>query len=250
MRILVVNDDGIEADGIHALAKPFLADNEVFMIAPVQERSGFSHSVTIFRDMVYRKTKHLAESYAVDGTPADCVKLGLIHLFKNRLPDLVLSGINSGPNLGSDIMYSGTVAAASEAVFLGIPAIAVSLGTWEADQNYYTAAADFVFRNLCALYHLAKKYAGEILLSINYPCTADFRGGVFTKAGINWYDDYFDEGAQGIVQLKGQPVQHKLDETDCDVAWVKKGFASISPIRIDRNHYEILEHYKDKVALE
>jgi len=266
MRILLVNDDGIDAPGLRIMAETLSCEHELYIVAPEAERSGFSHSVTIFRDMRYGKAAYDAvESYAISGTPADCVKFAVIHLFKDRRPDLVLSGINSGPNLGSDIMYSGTVAAASEGVFLGIPAIAVSLGGFiapdahgasEARQHYqarefYTEAAGFIKRNLAALYAAAKERAGEMLLNINYPVKIPFRGAAFTKAGLNWYDDYFDESAgEGVVQLKGKPTPHFSDETDCDVAMVKQGYASITPLRLDRNHYEALAELREKVKLE
>lgn len=250
MRILVVNDDGIDAAGLHALAEKFAPGNEIYMVAPESERSGFSHSVTIFRDIRYYKTAHGIESYALSGTPADCVKFGVLHLFRDKRPDVVLSGINSGPNLGSDIMYSGTVAAASEAVFLNVPAIAVSLGDWTTEKKSYEAAAEFMKRNFAALYGVAEKHAGEILLSVNYPCGVPYKGAVFTKAGVNWYDDYFDETENtGIVQLKGKPVPHNSDEGDCDVSRIKNGYATVTPVRLDRNHYEILESCKDKVKL-
>ena len=256
MRILLVNDDGINAVGLNVMAETFCKEHDVCVVAPESERSGFSHSVTIFRNMHYAKTQHEVESYSVSGTPADCVKFGVIHLFKDRKPDLVLSGINSGPNIGSDIMYSGTVAAASEAVFLGIPAIAVSLGGWLEqrehfkEREYYLEAAEFVKRNLENLYGLVKTYTGELLLNVNYPVNRSYKGAVFSKAGLNWYDDYFDTcETPGVVQLKGMPVSHKQDETDCDVAWIKKGYAVITPLRLDRNHYEVLERCKDQVKL-
>ena len=256
MRILLVNDDGIAAAGIRVLAEMLRGSHELLIVAPDSERSGFSHSVTIFRDMRYTKNEAEIDSYAVSGTPADCVKFAVLHLFKDKLPDLVLSGINSGPNLGSDIMYSGTVAAASEAVFFGIPAIAVSLGGFLGirehynERTYYTAAAEFIGRNLDELYAAAKAHAGEMLLNINYPLTTPFRGARFTKAGLNWYDDYYDESAEpGTVQLKGKPLAHVSDETDCDVYQIRNGYASVTPVRLDRNHYEALELLKAKVKL-
>ena len=155
MKILLVNDDGIDAVGLKTLAETLSGEHELYIVAPEAERSAFSHSVTIFRDIRYIKTAHeTIESYSISGTPADCVKFTIIHLFKDAKPDLVLSGINSGPNLGSDIMYSGTVAAASEAVFLGIPAVAVSLGGFMAvdtcvrahykAREHYLEAAGFI----------------------------------------------------------------------------------------------------------
>jgi len=210
MRILLTNDDGINAPGILQMMDTFSSDHEIIVVAPEGERSGHSHSVTIFRNMRFFKAEHkVKEAYALEGSPADCVKFAVIHLFKDNLPDLVLSGINSGPNMGSDIMYSGTVAAATEAVHLGIPAIALSLATWvEGDNNLYKDAAEFLKRNLDSLYKTAKAHVGEVVLNINYP-HKPFLGAKWVKAGINWYDDFYEECKKtGMVQLKGIPAPH------------------------------------------
>jgi len=248
MRILVVNDDGIDFKGIKILAETFSKEHEVVVIAPNSQRSGFSHSVTIFSALRYNNVLNSnIESYTITGTPADCVKLGVLHILKNRLPDLVLSGINSGPNLGCDIMYSGTVAAASEGSFLNIPSIAISLGHWTNDTKHYMDAANFVKRNLDSLYKIASAIKGSGLLSINYP-TSTFKGGVFTMSGINWYDDYYDTSdCGGFVTLKGEPVTHKFEKIDCDVAHIKNGFATVTPLKLDRNYYEVLEELRGKV---
>ena len=102
-----------------------------------------------------------------------------------------------------------------------------------------------------ALYGIASSHAGQIALSINYPVNTPFKGAVFTKTGVNWYGDYYDKTECGGVQLKGTPLTHESDKNACcDVAHIKKGYASITPIRLDRTHHEILEQYKDKVKFE
>jgi 5'-nucleotidase len=124
-RILVTNDDGVHSEGIHALAAALTAVGDVTVVAPIQESSAIGHALTLRRPL---RIDQVRESfYAVDGTPTDCVNLGVAVLFKGELPDLVVSGINTGWNLGDDVTYSGTVAGALEAALLGIPAIAVSL---------------------------------------------------------------------------------------------------------------------------
>jgi 5'-nucleotidase len=249
MRVLIVNDDGIDAVGIRVLAEVVkAAGHEVVMIAPESERSAYSHSVTIFRDMRYEKRAGAIEAYAISGTPADCVKFGVLYLLKEKRPDLVLSGINMGPNLGFDVMYSGTVAAASEAAFLNLPAVAVSLGDWTSERVLYEAAAGFVVRNLTALYGAALSARGEALLSINYP-TAAFKGVKWTKAGVNLYDDYFDEQENGAVQLKGRPILHADDAGDCDVGHMREGYATVTPLTLDRNHYAWLNRFRGEVRL-
>jgi len=250
MRILICNDDGIAYKGIHALINAFKGEHEVIVIAPDGERSGFSHSVTIFKSFNYSQGGvEGVESYAVSGTPADCVKLGVLHILKKRPPDLVISGINSGPNLGGDVMYSGTVAGASEGVYLGIPAIALSLGFWINKEDSYKKAADFLKQNLDTLYKIASDYAGQVMLNINYP-VGEVKGVVFTKTGVNAYCDYYfenegEEGKANIVQLKGEPVTHKNDINSCDVAYIKQGFVTITPLQLDRTRHDLVEEYKD-----
>lgn len=136
MRILVCNDDGYRADGILALASALRAVAAVDIVAPVENRSGASNSLTLDRPLRVRRAEDGA--YGVDGTPADCINLAL-HSLLEAPPDLVMSGINAGENLGDDVLYSGTVAAAMEACLLGVPAIAVSLAG--ANPTHYASAA-------------------------------------------------------------------------------------------------------------
>jgi len=247
MKILLVNDDGINFKGIRFLEQAFSKDHEVILVAPSNERSGFSHSVTIFSPISYTKLDGKNEEYSVDGTPADCIKLAVLYLLKDRLPDFIISGINSGPNLGCDTMYSGTVGAAAEGVFMGIPSIAVSLGFWTQKDPAYIGAADFIKRNLDTLYRLSKKHQGKALFNINYPISG-FKGVRFTKTGINSYDDFFDfvEEEKGKVrmQLKGQTITHRLDKGDCDVAYIKEGYATITPLMLDKTCHKLLKNYK------
>jgi len=259
MRILITNDDGVLAPGIHALVEAFREEHEVIMIAPDEERSGFSHSVTIFKPISYsgvgdKVPFKKVEAYAVSGTPADCVKLGVLHILKNRPINLVISGINSGPNLGGDIMYSGTVGAANEGVFLGVPAIAISLGFWTRKTDYYNEVAEYLKRNLDILYKLASESTGKVLLNVNYPIKTEYKGTVFTKAGTNnSYDDYFDfcEEKEGTItlQLKGDIVIFNDENNKCDVDYVKDGYATITPIKLDRTHHELVNKYQQETEI-
>src|SRR5512134_2542779 len=124
-RILVTNDDGVHSEGIQALADALRALGEVTVIAPHQESSAIGHALTLRRPLRLERVRDGV--YMVDGTPTDCVNIGVAILLKGELPDLVVSGINTGWNLGDDVTYSGTVSGALEAALLGIPAIAVSL---------------------------------------------------------------------------------------------------------------------------
>ena len=130
MRILLVNDDGVFADGINALAAALKKEHEVIIAAPKSERSGFSHSLTYYKafaaEKIVLKGNEDVEAYSVDASPADCTKFGIAHILRDRKPDLVISGINLGMNVGIDTCYSGTVGAAMEAAMFGGKAMAVS----------------------------------------------------------------------------------------------------------------------------
>lgn len=134
MDILVTNDDGIRSKGLVELVKALSIVGNVYVVAPDRERSGTGHAVTMHRPLrVTEETMPGAvTSFQVDGTPADCVKLGLEALLDHR-PDLVVSGVNAGPNLGTDVLYSGTVSAAVEALIMGIPALAVSIADYSGE---------------------------------------------------------------------------------------------------------------------
>jgi len=141
MQILISNDDGVNAEGIHALAKEF-SDFKVVIVAPERERSTTGHSLTLHKPLRLQKVNK--NVYWVSGGPADCIYLGISEVFKGKKPDLVLSGINRGANLGQDVFYSGTASAAREATNLGIPAMAVSLDLSyhkKEKSEHYAAAA-------------------------------------------------------------------------------------------------------------
>jgi 5'-nucleotidase len=166
MRILVTNDDGVEAAGIDALAKALSSRHEVWVFAPDRERSGISHALTLGRP---GKVRRLSERrYSCSGSPADCVVLALLGAL-GPAPELVVSGINRGPNLGTDIVYSGTCGAAREAVLSGIPGIALSCATRE-EQPRYGAAAGFVLREL---ERLASACSDEAFVNVNAPSSND-----------------------------------------------------------------------------
>ncbi|MDD4169764.1 MAG: 5'/3'-nucleotidase SurE, partial [Desulfotomaculaceae bacterium] len=166
MRILISNDDGINAEGINVLRKSLEDDAEIFVVAPDRERSATGHMITMHRplrvkEQVYPGTN--SKGWAVDGTPSDCVKIGLEALLPEP-PDLVISGINLGPNLGTDILYSGTVSAAIEGIINDIPAIAISLASYE--YRDFTCAGEFI-RKL--VQGIGKELYGSLLININVP---------------------------------------------------------------------------------
>ena len=240
MRILLTNDDGIDAEGIRALYNELSKEFDCIVVAPDGERSASSHSLSIHNDLFYRKTD---AGFAVSGTPADCVKIGILHLLDSP-PDVVISGINNGSNLGSDIMYSGTVSAAFEAAYLNVRGIAVSLSKHNAPHEYYEKAAKLLHNNLKMFLDLP--LGNETVLNVNYPVRAPFVGIAFTKAGINLYNDTFVAGENNDGwRLKGVAVEHDLNESDCDVELIKKGYATVSPLKLDRNDYDCLARLKE-----
>src|SRR6201993_4616328 len=173
-RVLVSNDDGIQSPGIKLLeeiARDLSPD--VWVVAPEQEQSAASHSLTTRRPL--RMSETATQRYAVDGTPTDCVMLAVKHLLRGRRPDLVLSGINAGGNVGEDLTYSGTVAAAMEATLLGIPAIALSQHFLDGEPIPWETAARFapeVIRRLTEL-----PWPEHTLINVNFPAAAPPGGG-------------------------------------------------------------------------
>lgn len=162
VRILLSNDDGYQASGIRVLFEKFIIEHEVIMVAPERDRSGASNSLTLDRPL--SATEVEPNIYRVNGTPTDCVHLAITGLFEQE-PDIVVSGINAGPNLGDDVLYSGTVAAAMEGRFLGYPAIAVSSGAFA--PHHLDAAAELVMGMINKL--LLKPLPGNMILNINIP---------------------------------------------------------------------------------
>jgi len=240
MRILISNDDGIYANGIGALRKALeeVAD-EVYVVAPDRERSACGHGITVTRP-IRAKIHHFksgkAKGWVVDGTPADCVKLGLEALLENP-PDLVVSGINLGPNLRTDVLYSGTVSAAFEGIINHVPALAVSLAAW--DNVDYTAAANFMKEFVPLV--IANPLDLGILLNINVPPDYDGRGVKITRLArrryINVFDKRVDPRGQIYFWMAGEP--HNLDEDDpeTDAAAVKSGYISVTPLGLDLTDY-------------
>ncbi|GAB6053904.1 5'/3'-nucleotidase SurE [Magnetospira thiophila] len=170
-RVLITNDDGIDAPGLRvleAVARTFSSD--VWVVAPQQEQSGAGHSLTLRRPL---RIRHLAEQrMTIDGTPTDCVMLAVKHLMQDRRPDLILSGVNRGANMGEDVTYSGTIAAAMEGTLLGIPSIALSLHTedrGEARWGTVEALAPDVIRQVTEV-----AWSRNCLINVNFPdCPPD-----------------------------------------------------------------------------
>jgi len=235
LRILLTNDDGIFAEGLAVLRRAVadLAEN-VYVIAPDRERSAASHAITMHRPLRVRETKFedpRCRGWVVDGTPADCVKLALESLLPSP-PDLVVAGINLGPNLGTDVLYSGTVASAVEGLLNGVPSLAVSLAT-RRDPDYEEAAA-FV-RELIPLV-LERGLPPGTLLNINVPAGSP-RGHRITVLGalryVNAIDHRVDPRGRDYFWMAGQPEVVGEAGPETDIAAVRAGYISVTPLNVD-----------------
>ena len=245
MRILVSNDDGVTAPGIAVLAKELTTVAEIDVIAPDRNRSGASNSLTLTRPLRVRKLDN--GFYSIDGTPTDCVHLGLTG-FLNPVADMVVSGINDGANLGDDILYSGTVAAAMEGRYLGLPAIAVSM-VGDNIQHYHTAA-----RIACQLVNKLSihKLPAQTILNINVPNLplSEIRGIQVTRLGTR-------HGAEPIVKEfdpRGRPIYWvgaPGSEADAgpgtDFYAITQQFVSITPLHLDMTHYKLFDQLSNWV---
>ncbi len=244
--ILVCNDDGIDAPGIEILAAAMTALGDVYVAAPATEQSAVGHAITV-RDPVRARPYEFdewaghVEAYAVTGTPADCVKLA-VNQFLPHVPDLVVSGINRGPNTAVNVIYSGTVSAATEAAILGIDAAAFSLCAWE-DGHYDTAAR---FARRIAARVLREGLPEGVLLNVNVPDlpVAEVQGVAVTRQARSRWKESFEARTDPFDRpyywLTGTFVN--LDEgDDTDVGAIEAGRVSITPIHYDLTAYAHLD---------
>jgi 5'-nucleotidase len=245
-KILITNDDGYESPGIIAVAEALAALGDVMVVAPDRDRSGVSHSVSIAAPVAVSDVFGRAvPTYRCSGTPADCVVVGTYDLCGGT-PSLLVSGINRGANLGDDINYSGTFAAALEGVIVGVPSIAVSLAaSWpEAGREHHWETAASVAKTVASDV-LAHGLPRHTLLNVNVPNVARdaLRGVSYVRQGRKAYRDRVDrrENPRGgtYYWLWGAFDPANIED-DTDLAAIRDGFASITPIRLDRTDDEEL----------
>jgi 5'-nucleotidase len=247
MRILLTNDDGIYAKGIEVLHRTLEADHEVIVVAPETERSAVGHAITFLDPLrtksVYRNGAFFG--YAIDGYPADCVKLAIAELIEPA-PEIVVSGINVGANVGVNVIYSGTVSAATEAAVLGIPSIAVSIDAFE-DPEFDTAA-----RFIRGMLHLVERHGlpAGVSLNVNVPNVPpeEVRGVRVTRQGnlkfLERYDRRIDPRNHEYYWLcSSHPIPEKDPEADFQA--VAEGYISITPIQYDLTCYRMMEALKE-----
>jgi len=240
MKILVSNDDGILARGIGLLTEVCAAVGQVTVVAPDREQSGTSHSLTLHRPV--RANRRPDGAFQVDGTPTDCVLLALGALMPER-PDWVISGINHGPNMGEDVLYSGTVAAAMEGLAAGIPSIAVSYGSFDLEHlESHRAGLQRLIERIVKV----ENFPEETLLNINLPSVpaAAVKGVKVTNLGSRVFHEEIarmkDPWGRDIYWIGGGHVTWS-GGAESDFQAVQDGYISVTPLHVDLTNYELLE---------
>jgi len=243
--ILLTNDDGYASEGVNTLFRALSRIHTVYSIAPDREQSASSHSLTLNRPLrLHRLDKY---RYTTDGTPTDCVMLGIHSIFRKRHPDMIISGINHGGNMGDDVTYSGTVAAAIEGAILRVPSLAVSMVRWEPGMPMMRAAR-FVVRFL-AVYQ-TMNLDPSIFLNINLPPDTGkpYREFEFTRQGFRSYRDIVihktDPRGKAYYWIGGWPKWRSTPGTD--FAAVQRGRISVTPMKLDFTDREALKQLANR----
>ncbi|MFC1517953.1 5'/3'-nucleotidase SurE [Candidatus Margulisiibacteriota bacterium] len=254
MKILLTNDDGINSPGLRALVLELSKIAELFVLAPDRQRSLVSHSLTLNKPLKVTERRGLFEknisAFELNGMPADCVKVGIRELMDTK-PDLVIAGINEEPNLGTDVVYSGTVSAAREAVLEGIPSIAVSISNKQPNTDF-SYAAGFIREFIGFLKE--NYWQKEMLLNVNIPnkknkfTLNEFR---ITKLGERKYikllEKKNDENGEEYYLMSGELVDEEKNDQDADVCCVLEGKVSVTPLQYDYTHHEEIAEMKEKL---
>ncbi len=250
MHILITNDDGITSEGINILQNILNEHFKISIVAPDREKSASGHGITVHKPL--RVDDYCSDNiikYAVSGTPADCVKVAIEELL-NEKPDLIVSGINSGPNLGTDVLYSGTVSAAIEGIISGIPSIAVSLVL--NNLNNYKIAAEFILKLVPLV--CDKGLPGDTILNVNVPDVEKnmIKGSKITKLGVRKYincvDKRKDPRGKNYYWIGGEVKDIESDNDInhiTDISAISNNYISVSPVHFDLTNYNIINHLKE-----
>ncbi len=244
MKILLSNDDGVHAPGIHALYQALKSIAEVRVIAPDRNCSGASNSLTLHNPLRLQQLDN--GFYSLNGTPTDCVHIGTNSPFAEEV-DLVVSGINDGPNMGDDVFYSGTVAAAMEGRFKGLPAIAVSMGG--RGHDYYDTAAQVVAELVESMESKPLQLDTVLTVNVPYGPYTDIKGTRVTRLGRRHRAETMvrDRDPFGREIFWYGPIGHHLDDApDTDFAAIHDGYVSITPLSLDmtaKRHQDTLDQW-------
>jgi 5'-nucleotidase len=244
--IIVTNDDGIHSPGLEALADSVRDLGRVIVVAPDRDNSAVSHSLTMTRPLQLNRIDK--DMYTLDGTPTDCVILALGKILDKK-PDLLVSGINNGPNLGDDISYSGTVSAAMEGTMYGIASMAVSVS---GDEPLDYSAAQTLTHKL-AITIMENKLPNKTLINLNVPSGSKYRGIKVTRQGQRLWENAIKETQDPWGRPRywiggGTPV--KDERRDTDVKAIHEGYASVTPIHLDLTNHASIQCLKEKWRLE
>ena len=250
MRFLLTNDDGIYAGGLAALYQTLSQDAECLVVAPEVEQSAVGHAITVFKPLMVRKIHKNGGffGHAVAGTPADCVKIGLTELAEGPI-DLVVSGINRGANVGINVLYSGTVSAASEAAILGVPSLAISLDSHK-DVDYFVAAR---FARQMAAFVLAHPLPG-VVINVNVPALpeTEIKGVVVAKQGgarlVERFEKRMDPRENIYYWLAGETELPAREDDESDASALKRGMITITPICYDLTRHDLLAGLRERAA--
>ena len=238
--ILITNDDGFGAEGLRALEESLADLGTVWVVAPDREQSGQGHALTLNHPLRYERRS--SNRFAVQGTPTDCIYLG-VHRILDARPKIVVSGVNRGYNLGEDITYSGTVSAAFEATLISVPAFAISQETGE-DGPIFEAAARFA-RTLTQEI-LRRGLPADTLLNVNVPRTPP-RGVRITRQGKRLYPggviERLDPKGRKYYWIGGAPAEWE-DDPASDFAALADGFISVTPLHLDLTHYKVIDEVR------
>jgi 5'-nucleotidase len=246
--ILLTNDDGIYAPGLWALYQELLQLGEVAVVAPESEQSAVGHAISLVNPLRVKKVSldGGVQGWAVSGTPADCVKIALSELLPEP-PQMVVSGLNLGPNVGINVLYSGTVSAATEASILGVPAMAVSLNSYKADADF--AAAARLARETVARLRSWPGWKNGVCLNINLPALPPDRvlGLKFTRQDVGPLVEHFErrvDPREHVYYWLAEINERRLPDPETDYGALAAGFISITPIHHDLTDYRTLEALK------
>ena len=251
MRILVCNDDGIAAPGIKVLERVARGlSDDVWVVAPETQQSAASHSLTLHRPLRIRRISK--RRHAVNGTPTDCVFLAFNKILADRKPDLVLSGVNDGPNVGEDVTYSGTIAAAMEATLFGVPAIAFSQAYGHGRHHHWATAEHWGGSLLRTL--VERGWPARVLINVNFPDApvAEVRGIRVVRQGLHELDDTLEERTDprgAPYYWIGVPLPATgAGQRGTDMEAIDDGYVAVTPLHMDLTHRRTLTWLRKAIA--
>ena len=250
MNILITNDDGIRADGIIELAKELAKTHNIYVVAPDTQRSATGHAITIHNPIMVNKEyiDDNISAYSISGTPAVCVKIGVEALFKEVNIDMVLSGINNGPNLGTDVIYSGTVSAAIEGFVQNKPSIAFSLNEFNVSKEVYSQVSKHASKIVNDIKDKLN-ILNDCILNVNIP-NGEVKGTKITRLGERKYENVLEERVSPHGKRYfwiGGKVKELEQENDSDIIAIEEGYITITPVNIDMTNNKKIEILKNEL---